>query len=132
MSDRLAGGPFRNYLICNGDTTALANLQFWEDVQIYVAMPYSSAADLKFRHGRNLLVTYLQPESVREVQLEPGLREKVCQLVRRGQADMLLRLVADQILEVSMSCSCMYIYNDLPSYTFLAVCLSTYTVSVCL
>ena len=106
MSDRLAGGPLRNYLKCNGNTTALANLQFWEDVQIYVAVSYSSAADLKFRRGRNLLVTYLQPESVREVQLEPGVREKVCQLVRRGQADMLLRKVADQILEVSISCMC--------------------------
>ena len=107
-ADRLAGGPFKSYLKSKNNLRCLANLQFWEDVQAYTAMTTSTVVDLKFRLGRNLIVTYLQRGSIREVKLDGRLRERLCYLLRRGQADMILSKVADGILEVSQKlCSVM-------------------------
>lgn len=99
-ADRLAGGPFKTYLKSTENARSLVNLQFWEDVQTYTAMTNSSVADLKFRLGRNLIVTYLQRGSVREIKLDSKLQDRVCHLLRRGQADMVLSRISDQVLEV--------------------------------
>ena len=99
-ADRLAGGPFKTYLKSINNLCCLAHLQFWEDVQAYTAMTTSSVVDLKFRLGRNLIVTYLQRGSIREVKLDWRLRERLCYLLRRGQVDMILSKIADGLLEV--------------------------------
>ena len=122
LADRLAGGPFKTYVQSNENSKILANLQFWEDVQTYIRMASSTAVDLKFRHGRSLIVTYLQPESVREIDLEPSLRNRICWLLQRGQADVLLSKVADQILEVSIQS----IHLSVCSSICTQVCLPTY------
>jgi hypothetical protein len=100
-SDRLAGGPFKMYLRSTDNHHYLANLEFWEDVQSYTAMTTSSAVDLKFRLARNIIVTYLQQGSIREVTLDWKMRERLCYLLRRGQADMILSKIADGMVEVS-------------------------------
>ena len=96
----MAGGPFKSYLKSFNNLRCLAHLQFWEDVQTYTAMTTSSVVDLKFRLGRNLIVTYLQRGSIREIKLEWKLRERLCYLLRRGQADTILAKISHQMLEV--------------------------------
>ena len=102
-ADHLAGGPFKSYLKSTDNLRCLADLQFWEDVQTYTAMTTSNVVDLKFRLGRNIIVTYLQRGSIREVKMDKRLRERLCHLLRRGQADMILSKVADGMIEVNIS-----------------------------
>jgi uncharacterized protein (DUF1919 family) len=92
------------YLRSTDNHHYLANLEFWEDVQSYTAMITSSAVDLKFRLARNIIVTYLQQGSIREVTLDWKMRERLCYLLRRGQADMILSKIADGMVEVSDVC----------------------------
>ena len=101
-ADHLAGGPFKNYLKSTDNLRCLADLQFWEDVQAYTAMTTSNVFDLKFRLGRNIIVTYLQRGSIREIKMDKSLRERLCHLLRRGQADFILSKIAEGILEASV------------------------------
>ena len=111
-ADRLAGSPFKSYLKSTDNHDCLKNLQFWEDVQAYTAMTTSGAVDLKFRLARNILVTYLQRGSIREVTLDWRIRERLCYLLRRGQADMILSKIADGMVEV---CNVIYLIKKLLS-----------------
>ena len=99
-ADRLAGGPFQAYLKSTNDKLGLAHLQFWEDVQTYIAIANSSAVDLKYRLGRNILVTYLQHGSIREIRVECNVRERLCRLLQRCHADVMLSRIANKTIEV--------------------------------
>ncbi|XP_046843121.1 regulator of G-protein signaling 22-like [Xenia sp. Carnegie-2017] len=99
-ADRLAGGPFQTYLKSKNDKLSLAHLQFWEDVQTYIAIANSSAVDLKYRLGRNILVTYLQHGSIREIRVDCNVRERLCRLLQRCHADVMLSRIANKTIEV--------------------------------
>ncbi|KAK6183535.1 hypothetical protein SNE40_011001 [Patella caerulea] len=101
-SDRLAGGPFKNYLDVNCDYLMLSNLLFWQDVTEYSATEDKSADRLlRLRHAWSIYTNYISEDSQYNVDPSEKERNNLHQLLS-GSRDFVEASVFDTIKDRSI------------------------------
>jgi hypothetical protein len=99
-SDRLAGGPFYDFLERIHEDTALKRLQFWNEAQRYLVPTENLGPMNKYRMAMIMIGTFLLPDSPREVPINPKARRQLIDLLPIDQGDALLTHMAHNVIQV--------------------------------
>ena len=100
-SDKLAGGPLREYLEKTQEYVALRSLQFWEDTQRYLSSPENFSSYGKYHSAKTLIATYIASDSPREIDMSPQVRADLMRLLPEERGDHLLSTVVETSIQVN-------------------------------
>ena len=100
-SDKLAGGPLREFLEKTQEHVALRSLQFWEDTQRYLSPPDYFSSYRKYHSAKTLIATYIAPDSPRKMAMSPQVRADLMRLLPEERGDYLLSTVAKTLIQVN-------------------------------
>lgn len=102
-ADKLAGGPLRAYLEKTQKNAALRILQFWEDAQRYLSPLEDFGSYSKYHSAKTLIATYIAPDSPRQMEMIPRVRDDLMRLLPQEKGDHLLSTVVKNSVQVSRS-----------------------------
>ena len=100
-SDKLAGGPLREYLEKTQEHVALRSLQFWEDTQRYLSSRENFSSYGKYHSAKTLIATYIAPDSPRKIAMSPQIRVDLMRLLPEERGDHLLSNVVATSIQVN-------------------------------